>query len=95
MYDLHSNLCSKCLLFHDYPNTTYWKVELLTDTISNGEIKSGVGRLVMKTHQSPYNGSCHLSTNVTTGYALETNFTIQCINWIDDDGYIVSYEFLG
>jgi hypothetical protein len=49
----------------------------------------------MKTNQSPYNGSCQLSTNVTTGYALETNFTIQCINWIDDDGYIVSYEFLG
>ena len=82
-------------MFQDNENTTYWKVELLTDTISNGQTLSGYGRLILKTNQSPYNGSCHLATNVTTGYALESNFTINCINWIDDDGYIISYEFMG
>lgn len=82
------------LLFQAYANTTYWKVELLTTTIVNGESKSGIGKIVLKTNQPPYNGSCSVVTN-SKGYALETNFTINCTGWIDDDGFVSIYEYFG
>lgn len=81
-------------MFQDYPNTTYWKVELYTETVNNGEIKSGMGRIVLKTNQGPYNGTCYVKTELT-GYALETDFTVNCTGWIDDDGYITQFEFFG
>lgn len=82
------------MLFLDYPNTTYWKVELTAETISNGVPKSGTGTIVLKTNQPPYNGTCTVISSLR-GYALESNFTINCTNWIDDDGYITTYEFFG
>jgi len=82
------------LLFHAYENTTYWKVMLLTDTIIGNQKKSGTGVIILKTNETPYNGSCIITTN-TTGYALESNFTVFCYDWMDSDGYITSYEFYG
>lgn len=47
--------------------------------------------LILQTNQKPYNGSC--SVNLNTGYALDTNFIITCINWADLDGIVTKYEF--
>lgn len=82
------------LLFQAYENTTFWKIELLTTTIVNGESRSGIGRIILKTNQAPYNGTCSVVTSLK-GYALETNFTINCTDWIDEDGFITSYEYFG
>jgi hypothetical protein len=74
-------------------NTTYWKIELTVDTTVNNEILTGVGSIILKTNQPPYNGSCIVFNH--TGYPLETNFTITCKNWLDDDGYITQFEYWG
>lgn len=81
------------LLFRNFSNTTYWKIEATVDTTVNGQIMNGVGHVILKTNQPPYNGTCTISN--TTGYPLETNFTVNCMKWIDDDGYITQYEYWG
>ena len=43
-------------------------------------------------NQIPVNGYCQV--NNKTGLAFETNFTIDCFNWTDSDGFIVAYEFI-
>ena len=63
--------------------------------MTDGEMLSGLGQIILKTNQAPYNGSCFYVGNQTTGYALETYFTVNCTEWIDDDGFIVGYEFFG
>lgn len=81
-------------MFVDYANTTYWKVELTAETVVNGIVKSGFGTIVLKTNQPPYNGTCSVVSDLK-GYALETDFTVNCTGWIDDDGYITTYQFFG
>ncbi len=61
------------------------------DTTVDGEILTGVGSMILKTNQPPYNGSCIAYNN--TGEPLSTNFTIICSKWLDDDGYITQYEY--
>ena len=80
-------------MFRNNSNVTYWKIESTVDTSSNDEIKTGTGFIILKTNQPPYNGTCTAFN--TTGYPLETNFTIDCVKWIDDDGYITQYEYWG
>jgi hypothetical protein len=88
-----SRLEISSLLFDYYSNTTYWRIVANADTTDKNEIKSGTGAIILKTNQSPYNGTCQIDNYV--GYPLETNFTITCSRWIDDDGYITQYEFWG
>lgn len=33
--------------------------------------------------------------NNTEGLSLETEFMVNCMGWIDDDGYLTTYEFFG
>lgn len=80
-------------MFQNYSTTTYWKIELLIETIVNNVKTNGSNELILKTNQLPYNGTCLLSN--LTGYALDTYFIINCTEWIDDDGYIILYEFYG
>ncbi len=82
------------VLFNVYKNVTFWKVELTVFTIlTNGITTNGTSSLILKINQAPYNGICVL--NNSTGMALETYFILNCTNWIDSDGYIVSYTFYG
>lgn len=80
-------------MFKYYTNVTYWKVQLTVGTSLYGKTNYVSNELILKINQIPYNGSCFL--NNQTGYALDTYFIVNCSNWIDDDGYIISYEFYG
>lgn len=62
-------------------------------TISNKTQKTGTNTIILKTNQNPYNGTCFVDP--LRGRALETIFTIECTDWIDDDGYIIFYRFIG
>ena len=66
----------------------------MTNTVINNLIQSSTGDLILKINQNPYNGSCLVTSN-KTGYSFETIFAIQCLDWIDADGFITSYEYLG
>lgn len=85
------DLTISSLLFQKYTNTTYWKVLLIVETITNGFLLNGTSELIFKTNQLPFNGTCNI--NNQTGLALETYFKINCFDWIDIDGFIVSYAF--
>ncbi len=85
------DLTISSLLFQKYTNTTYWKVLFIVETITNGILLNGTSELIFKTNQLPFNGTCNI--NNQTGLALETYFKINCFDWIDNDGFIVSYAF--
>ena len=53
----------------------------------------GTASLILKPNRLPFNGQC--SVNSTQGISLLTYFTISCSEWIDVDGNIVKYEFMG
>ena len=76
-------------LFDAYPNVNYWKI----DFIANNGISTGRASLTLKQNILPTGGSC--SVDLTTGVSLSTYFNIVCTNWIDPDGSIVTYEFMG
>ena len=80
-------------MFKNYPTVTFWKVELIVTTIIKDRSVNGSNKLILKTNQVPYNGSCQVYP--LEGIALDTNFTVNCNSWVDDDGYIYSYQFIG
>ena len=49
--------------------------------------------MVLQANQKPYNGTC--SVDLSSGNALDTKFTITCLNWADYDGIVTKYEFFG
>ena len=49
--------------------------------------------LILKINQLPTNGYCYVAK--TNGTSLTTYFDIECTNWIDPDGQIVKYEYMG
>ena len=77
-------------LFQENPSTTFWKMQLNGTSGAYFDSKE----LILKTNQLPLNGTCQVTTNLT-GLALETFFTVSCLNWTDADGYIYSYDFYG
>jgi hypothetical protein len=83
------NLTLSALLFQKYPNSTYFKINL---NIQNINLSSnGTSEIILIKNQIPINGSCSVSPN--NGSALQTNFTITCLNWFDPDGSISNYQF--
>lgn len=81
-------------LFESNPLTFRWKVEFTLTTISQSSgITTGKSSLIVQINQMPKHGSCNISR--TQGYSAETEFTIECTNWADDDGYIKKYLFSG
>jgi hypothetical protein len=53
----------------------------------------GVSSIVLRRNELPTGGLCTISPS--TGYAIDTLFTLNCINWVDLDGNIVNYQFYG
>ncbi len=87
-----SELTLKTQLFKNHTNVLYWRVEL---KISKGQGTSGFGiaSITFLKNQLPANGYCLLDKY--NGTSLSTQFNIKCLGWIDPDGYVERYEFLG
>jgi hypothetical protein len=80
-------------LFRDFPNQVYWKVELNFELITfTGEILTASSSIIFYVNFSPINGICNISPVIGT---TSTLFTINCNNWIDKDGTVVSYSYYG
>jgi hypothetical protein len=80
-------------LFTDFSNQAYWKVELNFELITfKGEILTASSSIIFYVNFSPINGMCIISP--TTG-TTSTLFTVNCNNWIDQDGDVVSYSYYG
>ena len=76
-------------LFQNVSNALYWKIDFTV----NNQASIGMASLVLKRNFLPSGGSCYVDMN--QGISLSTYFTITCENWIDLDGLIVKYEYLG
>lgn len=81
------------MLFSDYKQVTYWRIDFTVYTTTSGVITNGTSSLTLKINQPPYNGFCSLSNS--NGIAFHTYFTVSCSNWTDADGYVTSYGFFG
>lgn len=81
------------LLFQKYSNITYWKIELSVIYYFNGTKFKGIDEIILKVNELPVNGTCQVYNH--TGIAFETNFLISCVDWVDPDGIIYSYDFYG
>ena len=44
-------------------------------------------------NQLPRNGFCDV--DLYNGTSLSTTFNIKCLDWIDPDGFIERYEYMG
>jgi hypothetical protein len=73
------------------PYAVFYRIDLTITAISSNGINSGASTIIFQRNQLPTNGTCYVTP--TTGISMTTNFTVQCLNWYDPDGYIVRYEF--
>ena len=92
--DSTSELTIYSTLFLSDSSVHKWRVDLTLTTISyaNG-ISTGSSSLILESNQLPHSGTC--TVNPTSGISFSTQFTLSCINWIDDDGSIAKYSFYG
>jgi hypothetical protein len=49
--------------------------------------------IILKKNMLPTGGSC--SVDISQGVSLLTYFTITCHNWVDLDGQVATYEYMG
>jgi hypothetical protein len=77
------------ILFQNYTNAFYWKVDFRLKT----QYATGQASLISKNNLLPSNGDCFIDK--TYGKSLSTWFTIECVNWQDPDGFIKKYEYMG
>ncbi|CAF0988120.1 unnamed protein product, partial [Brachionus calyciflorus] len=79
-------------LFDIFSNIVYWRIVFNVNAFFlDGEIATGYNALNIKINEKPYNGTCKITPNI--GYALSDKFVIDCIDWTDNDGYVVRYEY--
>ncbi len=72
----------------------YWKIDFTVIThFGDSESLNSSSSLTLKVNQIPINGSCEV--NLKNGTAMFTLFTFMCNDWIDLDGRVARYEFLG
>ncbi len=83
------NLTLSALLFQKYSNSTYFKINLNIQNTATS--LNGTSEIILIKNQLPTNGNC--SVNPINGSALQTNFTITCLNWYDPDGSVSNYQF--
>lgn len=81
-------------IFDYFNKIDLWKVHF-DITIMNEFNQSVTGSTFInfKLNRKPYNGNCKIDS--LYGIAYYTAFKIECQNWIDDDGYIIRYEYFG
>ena len=80
-------------IFQDFPNILYWRIDFFATNEANDQKTSGLSSLMLKKNQLPTNGLCYVDK--INGTCLETWFQIKCTGWIDQDGHIVAYEYMG
>ena len=78
-------------LFINNPEEIIYKIELLVFIKSRNV--SGSAAMLIYVNFPPVRGSCDINPKI--GYAFDTLFTIDCSNFIDKDGTLVSYSFYG
>ena len=76
-------------LFSNYSNVLYWKIDFAV----NNQMKTGISSLILKKNFLPRNGFCYVDK--LNGVSLLTIFNIICENWIDPDGSINAFEYMG
>ena len=79
-------------LFDTFNYLNYWRIYF--DTIANykdSETVIGSNFINFKVNQKPFNGTCTIDS--PKGFAFYTLFRIECLNWLDSDGYISRYEY--
>jgi len=76
-------------LFQNISNALYWKVDFTV----NNQASIGKASIILKKNLLPLGGSC--GVDITQGISLSTYFTITCSNWVDLDGSISTYEYMG
>ncbi len=78
-------------LFENYSSILYWRIELRVGLSLSSSI--GVASITLRKNLPPSNGYCYCQA--TTGTSLLTYYIVICKDWIDPDGSISSYQFLG
>lgn len=79
-------------IFDLVKNIFFWRVDVeLTTIYKDNSTIMGFTSLNIKINERPFNGSCKINTY--NGYALDTYFRIECINWLDNDGFVLRYEY--
>ena len=77
-------------LFMANPKQVLWKIELNVFIISRNV--SGYSSIIMQVNFPPMSGSCNINPILGT---TNTLFTINCFDWIDPDGFLVSFSYYG
>ena len=76
-------------LFQNFSNVLYWKIDFTV----NNQVSTGMASLILKRNLLPVNGIC--GVDFDQGISLSTYFTIKCQKWVDLDGSIATYEYMG
>ena len=94
LIQFNSDLTVFSSLFQDYPIDTIWKIELATTLIYNNgnQAEKGLTSVIVYVNHPPKHGSCAVSPTIGT---TNTLFSLNCTNWIDNDGSVVNYAFYG
>ena len=80
-------------LFRDYSSQDVWKIESNIDLVTfTNETLSASTSMIFYVNYSPIYGDCTVSPNTGT---TNTFFLVNCNNWIDTDGSVVSYSYYG
>ena len=77
-------------LFQIFLNVTFWKIDFYVVTPAP---LIGMASLFLTANQLPSSGNCVI--DMTNGTSFLTWFTIKCSDWIDLDGRIAKYEYIG
>ena len=82
----------KTLLFKNQSSVLFWKVDFV---ISKDQGLAGVGMssVTFIINQLPKNGYCFMDRY--NGTSLISQFNIKCLGWIDPDGSVERFEYMG
>jgi hypothetical protein len=78
-------------LFENFSSILYWRIDLRVSQSLSSSI--GIASITLRKNIPPSNGYCYCQAS--TGTSLMTYFIVICKDWIDPDGTISSYQFLG
>ncbi|RNA44723.1 Location of vulva defective 1 [Brachionus plicatilis] len=80
-------------LFTKYSELYYWKVECMIQALYDieGDYIDVNSTMHLSLIKPPYNGSCVIEPD--SGFALMTDFMIDCIDWIDSGGDVTEYLY--
>ena len=78
------------MLFQNHSSVAFWRVDFI---VNKNQKLNGLSSVKLLVNQQPKNGNC--TVDKYSGISLSTTFNIKCLNWIDPDGTIERYEFMG